>query len=111
MPVFFDETGFVDRAVGDVGDHVEVFERLDQVVVGAGPQGCNRGVEGRMAGDDDDLGLRLNLLDLLQQLESVQVTHNDIGEDNRVRLLFKQLEPFLTVGSDRHIVPVIGQHL
>ncbi len=64
-----------------------------------------------MAGNDDDLCLRLNLLDFLQKFETVQVAHNDIGEDDRVGLLAEQLQPLFAIGGDCHVMTIVREYL
>ena len=67
-----------DRTVRDRGDELNVLERLENVVVRAGPQGGDRIVRRGIAGHDDGLGVRAVLFDTLNKFDAAHVSHPDI---------------------------------
>ena len=76
------EIAFLERPL-DVGpDVLEIVERLLQVVVRATPNGMQRGIGRGVAGHDQDLGVRVLLLDLGQELDPVLAGEHDVEQSH-----------------------------
>ena len=55
--------------------------RLLEEVERAGLDGLDRSRDVALAGDDDDFGLRIELLELADQLDAVDVGQHHVGDD------------------------------
>ena len=70
-----------DRAVRYRGDELNVLERLEKVVVRAGPEGGDRIIRRSIAGHDDGLGVRAVLFNKLDKFDAAHVSHPDVGKN------------------------------
>ena len=72
--------GFGERASDDRHQFAQV-EGLGQIFVGAALGGLDRGHEGVLRAHDDDRQIGPHPLDARQEVESVVVGHDDVGDD------------------------------
>ena len=85
-------------------------EGLLDVVVGALAHRLHRGIDSCLAGDDDALRRYCALLQLLQQGQSIDLGHLEVGEDDAERLRAKLVEGFLTINGNGNVVPFIPEY-
>ena len=76
---------------------------------GPGLDGLHRRLDGAIAGDDDDLHLRVQGLDLLQGLQAVQVRHHQVQEDGVERAALQQGQALTGAGGQLHLVALAGE--
>src|SRR5690242_7203253 len=83
--------------------------RLRHVVVCAELHRGDRGLDGAIASDDDDLGRVGFLAHLAQDLESIHLRHHDVEEGDVVALGPEGLERGAAVGDGRDLVTAAGE--
>jgi hypothetical protein len=59
------------------------IDRLGQVVVGAGLDGLDGGLDGPLRGEDDQRHVRVLVLQRVQQLQAVHARHHEVRDDDR----------------------------
>jgi hypothetical protein len=83
--------------------------RFGQVVVRAELHRRDRGFDGAVAGDDDDLG-RLGFgAQLAQHLEPVHLRHHDVDDGDVIGFVAERLKRRLAVADARHLVAAASQ--
>jgi hypothetical protein len=104
--VLADEIAPLDRAL-EHGEQRVGLDRLLDEAVSAGLHGLDRLRHASVAGDDDDFRVRMNLLELAQELQAVGVRQQHVRDDD-VRL--PGLEDLLAAGADHrgaNLVPLV----
>ena len=102
------EPRVLDAALDDRGDGVEI-ERLGEVVLGAHPEGFDRGLHRAERGHDDpDRGGHLGLA-LLDEAETVEHGHLQVGEHDVGVVRRQAQQGRATVGRGFDLVPLVGE--
>ncbi len=101
----------LDRLRDERLEPVELLrvERLLDVVVRALAHRLNRGVDRRLAGDDDALGGYRARLQLLQDRESIDLRHLEIGEGDAEAAVLKLVERLLAVARAHYVIAFVGK--
>ena len=76
-----------------------VIDRLGDVVVGSGLHGSHGGLHGAKCRNHHDGGLRILLANLLQQIQSGDAGHLQIGDDQRRSILLDAAQRFIAAGG------------
>jgi len=87
-------------------------ERLLDVIVGTFLESVDGGLDGGMAGDQHDLGLRVMRFHELEQIEAVGARHAEIGEHNGGIVVFEKIHRLVRVLGAGHLERHrrLGQH-
>ncbi len=99
----------LDGALDQVGDLRNV-EGLGDVVEDPMAQAADRGVERGVAGDDDDLDVGIEALDVLHHLGAGHAGHAHVEGDDVDRALAQDGEGFLSPGGGEHVVVRLEHH-
>ena len=94
----------------DPGQQLGRVERLDEVVVGAGPQPADLLLDLALGGEHDDRdvgGAALLAADLGRDLVAVELGQHDVEQDEVGRLGAPQAEPFRAVAGDDDVVALL----
>src|SRR5690606_8929431 len=67
-------------------EHVVILEGLDNIVIGSAAHGIHGMLNGGKRGHDDDVGGRLEVFDVVENILACQLWHIEIGE-HQVELL------------------------
>src|SRR5438552_5587348 len=86
--------------VGDLGD----VKRLGNVIEHPVPQPADGGVEGAVAGDDDDLNVRVELLDALHDFYARHRRHAQIQSHHVDGRRVDNLQCLLTTVGSKYVV-------
>ena len=78
---------------------------------GPGLDGFHRGLDGAVAGDDDDFDVRVQGPDFFQGLQTVHVRHHQVQEDGVKRQALQQAEALVGAGGQFHPVALPGEDL
>ncbi len=84
-------------------------ERLDEVVVGAGLHGLDRGLDRGVGGHDDDGHVLLGLLRRFEHLEAVHARHLQVDQENRPPAIAQHLQRGRAVVGGVERVAVLRQ--
>ncbi len=85
-------------------------ERLAQVVAGAQPHRFDRGVGRRKRGDHDAENVVIDFLGGAQDVDTAQVRHLDVGNQQIDRLAFEHGDRGAAVFGEQHFVAFAPQH-
>src|SRR5712692_10057323 len=105
--VLVDERLLLDRFLELVQEALRV-DRLLEEVERAGLHRLDRARDVALAGDDDDLGFGVELLELADQLDAVDVGQHHVGDD---RVGVPRLEQFFAAGADERGPHVVARVL
>jgi len=98
--------------LGDLPGHPQqlvLVERLRDVVVGPLPHHVHGVLDGAEARQDDDLGGRVPLLDVAEQLQPVHLRHAQVGDHKVEGLGVEEPGRGLAVGGHFHLEAIIGE--
>ena len=76
-----------------------------------GLDGFHRGLDGAVAGDDDDFDVRVQGPDFFQGFQTVHVGHDQVQENGIKRQALQQGEALFGAGGQFHPVPLPGEDL
>ena len=85
-------------------------EGLVQVVAGPQPQRLAHGIDGLIRREHDDLDLRIDLLELLQESDAADAHHADVQDGDIDLLAAGHLQGRLPVAGHQQFVVVLEDH-
>ncbi len=90
-------------------EHFVVLERLGDVVEGAGLHRRDRALDRRVGGDDDDVEVFVDPLQLVERGDAVEPRHHDVDDRRVERQRARELEPFGARGREADVVALARQ--
>ena len=86
------------KGLPDLADQVLDLDRFGQVIEGAGLDTGHAFLGAHISGDQDDLGVRMLLPDMIQDRQAVHARHPDVQEDHVDRFLRQGGQRLLSAG-------------
>ena len=95
--------------VADDDQHFVVLERLGDVVEGAGLHRRDRALDRCVGGDDDDVEVLVDPLQLVERRDAVEARHHDVDDGGIERQRARHLEPLGAGRGDADVVALARQ--